>query len=473
MGPFDVVIVGAGTAGCVLAARLTEDSSRSVCLLEAGPDYGPFADGRRPQDLLDPRFLPSSHDWGRGGEDNRSLGARVIGGSSSHNACMMLAGSPADYDEWGGEWRWHRFAPFLERAVSTLGTQPANTANPSSLHTAFVAAARAHGFAYLDAPNDPLQPVGVATIPANVTGGVRWNAAFAYLDPVRSRPNLSILPGSVVDRLHVEPGGITGVVLADGTRVPGRTVVLAAGAYMTPAVLLRSGIGPEDELAGHGIPPVATLPVGTRLLDHCGTGLVWEPSARLVRETRSRAADTGAPLGPHAVVKAASSGCPPGSWDLHLLSWLYEDEATGGYEPSIAVFHLKPRACGRVRLASTDSAASPIVERGFLGDERDLAELVEGIELARALAATDPLRAALGRETRPGTTDLEAFVRSTIRNYFHPAGTCPLGSVVDDDGRVLGLPGLVVADASIMPTIPRANTNLTVAAIAERIATTL
>jgi choline dehydrogenase len=470
---FDVVVVGAGTAGCVLAARLSEDPARSVCLLEAGPDYGPFTGGRWPGDLLDPRFLPDSHDWGPGGEDGRSLGARVIGGSSSHNACMMLAGSPADYDEWGAAWAWRRFAPFVERAATTLRTQPANTTVPAPMHAAFIAAARARGFALLDAPNDPEQPVGVAPIPANVAEGVRWNAAFAYLDPARGRPNLHIRAESIVDRLLFAQHRVTAIQLASGSRLEAGAVLLTAGAYMTPAILLRSGVGPEQELKRHGITPVADLPVGQRLLDHCGTGLAWAPSEQLLRETRAHADATGPVFGPHAVLKAASSGCAPGSWDLHLLSWLDEDAIANRYEPTIGVFHVKPRGAGSVRLSSTDPAALPRIERGFLSDRRDLDELVEGLELARSLAATAPLRASLGAETRPGHDDLEGYVRATIRNYFHPAGTCPLGTVVDDDGRVLGTGGLIVADASIMPTIPRANTNLTVAAIAERIAATL
>jgi choline dehydrogenase len=172
-------------------------------------------------------------------------------------------------------------------------------------------------------------------------------------------------------------------------------------------------------------------------------------------------------------VKAASSSCAPGSWDLHLLSWVDEGTAPGSYEASVAVFHMKPRSVGRVRLRSRDPQALPDVERGMLRDPADLPVIVEGLELARSLAGQAPLRRLLGPETAPGQEPLAPYVRGSVRNYFHPAGTCGIGRVVDTRGRVLGLDGLIVADASIMPTIPRANTNLTTVAIAERLAETL
>jgi choline dehydrogenase len=473
MEAFDVVVVGGGTAGCVLAARLSEDAARTVCLLEAGPDHGPFRDGGWPDDLLDPRYLPDSHDWGSGGEDARSLGARVLGGSSAHNACMMVVGPPGDYDAWGPAWAWSRFAPFVARAGATLGVQRANTEQPVPFHEAFREAVLRRGFPAIDDASDPAQPVGVTTIPANVADGVRWNAAFAYLDPARGRGNLHVRGSTLVDRLVVDGGRVRGVVLADGGRVDAPLVVLTAGAYLTAALLLRSGIGPEEELRRHGIEPLAILPVGATLLDHCGAGFAWEPSSRLLADTRAHVAEHGEVFEPHMLLKAASSGCDAGGWDLHVLSWLYRDQAAETYMPTIGVFHLQPRPAGCVRLASTDPTALPHVERGFLVDDRDLDELVEGLEIARAVAGTEPFRGLLGVELRPGRPDRRGSARGTVRNYYHPAGTCPLGRVVDDDGRVLGLEGVVVADASLMPTLPRANTNWTTAAIAERIATTL
>jgi choline dehydrogenase len=469
---FDVVVVGGGTAGCVLAARLSEGASRSVCLLEAGPDYGPLAEGRWPPELLDAGVVASTHLWGAGSEDGRSLGGRVVGGSSAVNACMVVQGTPGDYDEWGAGWSYDGFRPYLERARATFRTSRANTDRPSPFHTAFVEAAQALGHRRLDDLDDPADPVGVGSYPANVVGGTRWSAAFAYLDPARERPNLTLVPDTVVDRVTLEDGRATGVVDASGRVREAGCVVLAAGAYFSPAILLRSGVGPPRELERLGIPAAVHLPVGERLFDHCGATVAWAPTAALHDDTaaRDRAAELFAP---HALLKAASTSCTAAAWDLHLVSWLGAGDEPGAYEADVMVFDMKPASHGRVTLRSRDASDPPLVERGFLSRESDLGPILEGIELARALAAADPLRELLDRELRPGGRAPEEYVRSTIRGYFHPAGTCPIGDVVDARGRVHGVEGLVVADASVMPTIPRANTNLTTAAIAERVAETI
>jgi choline dehydrogenase len=470
---YDVAIVGGGTAGCVLAARLTEGTSRHVCLIEAGPDYGHRSEARWPADLLDPRTLTFTHDWGTGGEDERSLGARVIGGCSVHNACMAVAGTAADYDEWGDEWSYARFAPYLARARAMLRVAPANTADPAPLHVAFLAAAEELGLSILDDADDLQHPVGAARLPVNVVDGVRWSAAFAYLDAARGRSHLTVRAETLVDRVELRGTRAMGVVTTDGEQIEAATIVLAAGAYFTPAILLRSGIGPGEELDRHGIAVAASLPVGEELLDHHGTGIRWERTAGLDQATADHVARTGPLFMPHALVKAASSTCPTGSWDLHLVSWTNPADDGTGYEASMGVFHMKPRSAGRVRLRSREPAQLPLVERGFLRDGSDTATIVEGLELARDLAAQPSLRRLLGTEHEPGGKDLAAYVARTMRNYFHPAGTCAIGRVVDARGRVFGIDGLVVADASVMPTIPRANTNLTTVAIADRLAETV
>jgi choline dehydrogenase len=172
----------------------------------------------------------------------------------------------------------------------------------------------------------------------------------------------------------------------------------------------------------------------------------------------------------HVVLKAASSSCPSGQFDLHFLSWTNRSAEPDRYEIAVAFFHMKPLSTGRLRLASRDPEALPEIERGFLSREEDLDVLVEAIEIGRSIAAADPIRELVLSELRPGTVEPERYVRETVRGYFHPAGTCALGRVVDVHCRVFGVDGLCVADASIMPTIPRANTNLTTAAIAERVA---
>jgi choline dehydrogenase len=469
----DVVVIGGGTAGCVIASRLSEDPERTVCLIEAGPDYGPVGEGRWPADLLDPRSLTFTHDWGRGGEDERSLGARVIGGCSAHNACMAVVGTPADYDEWGEAWSWAQLAPYVDRARGTLEVGAANTADPAPLHVAFLEAAEGLGLPFLENADDPVRPTGVARLPVNVVADTRWNTAFAYLDPARSRPNLTVLADTNVDSIALDGTRATGAVTAAGGRVDADVVVLTAGAYLTPAILLRSGIGPELELARHGIPAVVTLPVGEVLLDHHGTGMSWRPTELLDQVTEDHVCRTGPLYEPHAVVKAASSACDAGSWDLHLVSWTNAAAERDGYEASAAVFHMKPASAGRLRLRSRDPGELPVVERGFLGDPSDLGTIVEGLELGRALASQPALARLLGPERVPGAEVLDSYARRTMRNYYHPAGTCGIGRVVDDSGRVLGAERLFVADASIMPTIPRANTNLTTVAIAERLAETI
>ena len=416
--------------------------------------------------------MPFTHDWGSGGEDDRSLGARILGGSSAHNACAVLVGSPADYDSWGPGWTWSELQPHLARARSALRTAHANTDRPAPFHVAILEAGRSAGFQLLDDPNDPAQPVGVAPFPANAVDGIRWNAALAYLDPARDRANLTIVGGALVDRVTVDHGRATGVTTADGTSVEAGTVVLAAGAYFTPAILLRSGIGPEQELNALGIRLLVKLPVGERLLDHCGTGIAWEPTERLHAETAAHE-EHGPLFEAHVVVKAASRRCTPDSWDIHLLPFTNRGPAAGRYEVSCGVFNVDMQSTGRLRLSSVDPSHLPLVERGFLTEPEDLPVIVEALELARRLAATSPLSELVGAELKPGAVDLAGYVRSTVRNYFHPAGTCPIGGVVDREGRVLGIDGLVVGDASIMPTLPRANTNLTTAAIGEKIAETL
>jgi choline dehydrogenase-like flavoprotein len=467
---YDVAVLGGGTAGCVLAARLSEEPSRSVCLVEAGPDYGPRTDGRWPEDILDPRALAFSHDWGVRGEDRRSLGARIMGGCSSHNACMVMQGTPADYDEWGPEWNWTAFAPYLERAAQVLGTKASNTLDPGPFHQAFLEAALARGHAPLDRAGVLGPGAGVGPFPANVEVGIRRNTAFSYLDEARGRPNLTIRARTLVNRVRLVGSKATGALLADGSVLEAKTTVVAAGAYFSPAILMRSGIGPVAELRRHGIGPELDLPVGERLLDHCGTGLGFGGSTRLIEAMSEHEQAHGPLFEPHCILKAASSVCEEGTFDLHLMSWISPVATPDRYEPTMAAFLMKPRSMGRLRLDSSDPTALPAVERGFLTDEHDLVPLLEGIALGRELARTQPLAGLIGPELRPGGQQLEEYLRATVRNYFHPAGTCPIGTVVDARCAVLATEGRFVADASVMPTIPRANTNLTVVAIAERVA---
>jgi len=454
---FDVIVVGGGTAGCVLAARLSENPERTVCLVEAGPDYGRYADGRWPSDMLDARTLPMSHLWETEPADRSASRARIVGGCSAHNACLVVWGSREDYDEWGDGWRFAEFEPYLRRAEAVLGTRRDRTDDLSPFHRALLEAGPRIGLPRLADLNDLEATVGIAAAPVNALGAVRWNAAFAYLDDARSRPNLTISPETLVDRVDIADGRAVGVV-TDGGRLTAETVIVAAGAYGSPALLLRSGIGPPAQLNRLGVGVIEDLPVGAGLADHPGVGIEWSPAAAHVPER-------GPVFATSLLVRARSDACPTDTWDLHFLPWL--EQADEGWRTSAVVYLLKPDSRGSVTLRSTDPRVPPNIDHGFLCEPHDLERLSSGVTLIRTLAA----EAGTGRELLPGAADaLDTHIRREVRGIFHPTGTCAIGAVVDTRGEVLGVDGLLVADASIMPTIPRANTNLSTVAVAERIA---
>jgi choline dehydrogenase len=430
MDRFDVVVAGGGTAGCVLAARLSEEPGRSVCLVEAGPDYGPYDAGRWPADLLDARKLAFSHAWETDRDDRSQLRARVLGGCSAHNACVVLRGVPSDYD-WGDGWSYADLEPFFARAEERLGARPIERDALTPWHDAFAAAGDDDTILYQ----------------VNAAGDVRWNAAFAYIDPARGRTNLTILPDTIVDRVDHADGRARSVVTSRG-ELRAATVVLGAGAYGTPGILLRSGIGPETG-----------LPVGENLRDHVGTGIGWEPTERLLDELR--------PLGD--VLPMGQMGIGPREGELFLFPAIDD-----GPEISAGAFAMQPSSVGRVRLNGPDPRTPLAIEHGFLSDPADAEDVADGIAELRELAESPEVRPFIARETRPGPeVEPLAHVRATARGFFHPVGTCALGAVAEPDGRVRGFDNLYVGDASFIPSLPRVPINPTVAAVAERLATML
>jgi choline dehydrogenase len=423
---FDVLVAGGGSAGCVLAARLSEDGRR-VALVEAGPDYGPYDEGRWPADMLDARSLAFSHAWETDREDRSQLRARIIGGCSAHNACVLLPGTREDYDEWGHGWSHAAIEPYLRRAERQVRRRLIERDELSPWPAAFAEAA------------------GDAAIlhPVNAVGTVRWNAAFAYLDPARSRDNLTILADTLVDRVLLDGDRAVGLATSAGELRAG-TIVLAAGAYGSPGILLRTGIDAGDGLS-----------------DHVGVGFRFDGTERLLREAAEY--ERARPLFMAQVTVALAGG------DLFFFPSL--ERGPDGYEVSVAVFAMKPESRGTVRLTSPDPRAPLAIDHGFLTAARDAEVLADGVERLRALIDGEVMAAYAGREHFPGReVGAREHVAANARGFFHPVGTCAIGRVVDGDGRVLGRDGLVVADASIMPTIPRANTNLSTLALAERLA---
>ena len=497
----DVLVVGGGSAGCVLAARLSEDAGCEVLLLEGGPDAAVI--GELPPDVVDASEPTEAHDWGYVAEPDalgRSISlprARIIGGCSSTNGCFALRGAPADYDGWAQAgnvgWGFGDVLPFFRRLETDAdftgdwhgasGPLPIRRHPPAELNAiqaAFIDAARASGLSYAGDHNRP-GALGVGPTPRNARGGVRMSTALTYLAAARGRRNLAVRGGAVVDRVVVREARATGVRLAGGEMISADRVVLAAGAYASPAILQRSGIGPAALLAGLGIDVVADLPgVGENLIDH--------PLCAVDLPTRQGA--SGARF--QTIATLRSQAAPPGGApDLHIFAAGPFDVPTA-LSPTGRIFGLVaglvlPRSRGRLWLRSAEVADPPRIDVAHLRDADDMTRMVEATRIARRISRAAPLaELTAGDELSPGPAvadddhdGIAASIRSRVASYHHPVGTCAMGSVpsdgavVDPRGHVYGIEQLYVADASVMPMIPSANTNLPTIMVAERIASWL
>ena len=488
----DIAVVGAGSAGCVVAGRVAAESDADVVLIEAGPDYGSRDSGRWPADLLDGGALAPTHQWGYDSGDlypGREVlpfeRARVMGGCSSHNGCAAVIGTVDDYDRWAtltGEQGWSAdsLRPLLANAIERMKVRVYPDDEVGPFHQACLAAAAELGMPRVDDLHDLDGGIGYGVEAVNIERGVRFNAAFAYVDRARGRDNFRVLDNALCLQLEPHPDRVEVVCWRDGkeVRVVADRVVLSAGAYESPAILLRSGIGDSEELQRLGISTRHELPgVGKNLHDHASFALLFERKAGLDDEIRAAAAQRFVPE--EQTLGKIRSSRATGTYDLHLVPVCGNDTSQLAGLTLIAAAHLEPRSRGHLELRSTDADAHPFIDHGYLSDPEghDLAVLAEGIERARELAAAPALQAVLGAELSPGVgADLRDAIPRLHVHYYHPAGTCAMGpagdrlAVCDGRARLHGVERVLVADCALMPIVPRANTNLPAVVVGERIA---
>jgi len=483
------VVVGAGAAGAVIAARLTEHRSDPVLLLEAGPDYGADI----PEDLADgTRNSLSAHDWGLTHRPTPRLPpfpmprGRVVGGSSAVNTCIALRGQPEDYDEWADRgldgWSWEACLPAFKRLERDLdlGDLPHHGSDgplPVRRHTldelvpwqaAFLEACEGFGLPACDDTNAP-GATGFGRHAMNKLDGRRISAAEAWLTPeVRKREHLTLSPDTLVHRLRLEGDRVIGLdVEQDGrpAQIEADRVVLCGGAFGTLGILLRSGIGPREDLDRMGVDCVRDVPaIGARLLDHPGCALFFRPRAGAAFDPSHPLIQTVALLREEGAyrntLQLQAGSCVPTKWG-----------AIRGV--SLMVSICKPYGTGRVRFRSADPRERPHIQSNFYTDSRDLDLAVEGLGILSRLADSPAMRPlAWGFYPTQFAARREWLLRRWIPvacdSGYHPCGTVPMGEATDARGRIDGIEGLTVADASLFPTIPASNIHVPTLMVGER-----
>jgi choline dehydrogenase len=501
MTSYDYVVVGGGTAGCVLAARLCEDGSISVLLIEAGHSEGPAA-------MADPSgaigLLGTEVDWafmtvpqtGLGGARVSYPAGKVLGGSSGINRMFHLRGHRANYDAWAAAgatgWGYQDLLPYFMRSEHAGGRDPRvrGVGGPMQVAPLPLTSESALAEDLLSAVRDARIPItddlnGIAQDGAgwpewNIVDGKRQSAADAYLRPVLGRPNLTVVTDAQVRRLIVENGRCSGVEYAAGSQLRQADavseVVLAAGAIGSPQLLMVSGIGPASHLRTLGIDVVIDAPgVGQNLHDHPMTSVVFKASEAALPAVRAQ--------GSNAFIALLRTDPKAAEPDIQLVftDAPYFSPALNGPADAYAICCslMKPASRGSVRLAARDITVPPLIDPNYLSDQADVDRLLTGLRMASEIGNRQSLKAwnegeifpGPGRQERASRTE---YLRTSIMPYFHPVGTCRMGSdsaaVVDPQLRIRDIQGLRVADASVMPSTVSANTNATVLAIAERAA---
>jgi choline dehydrogenase len=495
MPSHDYIIIGAGSSGCVLASRLSEDPNNSVLLLEAG---GTDKHGDVENPVKWPTLLSGDLDWGykttpQAHAANRSVHCprgKMLGGCHSHNANAWVHGHPSDFDNWAYQgnagWDFESILPLYRRIEDYAGGAsryrgaggPLYMALPAKVNpiaAAFVESGRELGIPVIEDNNGPTME-GVSFFNLTIKDGKRNSVVQAYLRPAMNRSNLQVVTHAETHRLLFEGTKCTGVAyVSDGARQTARVereVIVCAGAIGSPRLLLLSGLGPADELHELGIPSIANLPgVGRNLQDHILlAGINYEVKGSLPDPMNNAAEST-------MWWKSDSRLLGPDLQPVIIEFPFVSPELQHLVPPNsyaIAPGLVRPASTGRVKLASADPVLHPEIDMNYLACEADVNALLKAIGLCREMGAAESLKEFRKREVLPGNrskAEMIDFIRMSATTFFHPAGSCKMGidamAVVDPQLRVYGVSGLRIADASIMPTVTTGNTNAPAVLIGE------